>query len=202
MSHTPINKLLSLLTLIKKRASTIDNQNQSNKAHRLLKDSSMFSVTLFRTKSDQFSAYLFEVEEEIKQLSALMDMNKMDFTHSLLERIEAQLSALFNALNANDTAHKTASIRQSTFKQRGYQKAAKSILKTSHQMHQKLAEYHEFERRLMVMLEEKNVLLKLSTHEYTKQVSQEALTIHQRLGRCRQAISKLERQIELTEKND
>ena len=70
----------------------------------------------------------------------------------------------------------------------------------SHQLYQKLTEHHEFERRLMDMVAEREAMrAKCKKHESEK-LSIEVLTLHQRLGRCRRAISTIERDIEQVEK--
>ena len=76
---------------------------------------------------------------------------------------------------------------------------AKKIMTSSHELYKKLSEYHEFERRLVAMLNEKN--LQINKTNNTQQHTQDILTLHQRLGRCRQAISKVEREIEINEKS-
>ena len=119
-----------------------------------------------------------------------------------------------NAIQANETMHQAA---QASFNARKniriksakathqkqtyiYNKMAKSVLLSSHQLYQQLTEHHEFERRLNDMLIEKEQQrLKCKPHESEK-LSLDVLTLHQRLGRCRKAISTIERDIELTEK--
>ena len=50
------------------------------------------------------------------------------------------------------------------------------------------------------MLNERELLRKSASPAKAKKLSDEVLALHQRLGRCRQAISKIERQIEVAEK--
>ena len=71
---------------------------------------------------------------------------------------------------------------------------------SSHQLYQKLTEHHEFERRLMDMLSEKERQRLESKKHESEKLSVEVLTLHQRLGRCRKAISAIQREIELAEK--
>ena len=58
----------------------------------------------------------------------------------------------------------------------------------------------EFERRLLAMVHEREQQRQQATNKQSERLSEEILALHQRLGRCRQAISKLEREIEQTKK--
>lgn len=198
MSYAAITKLTNLLNSLKKTANDIDSLNESNKAHRLLENNSMFSNNLFRTQSDKFFPYLIEVEKNIKELDYLLKKKKNDFSHALLGTIEQQLNALYNAISSNTVIHNAAEIQQAQLKKIKYRNMAKKIMLSSHELYNKLSEYQEFERRLLDMLHEKN---NLASGKNKAKYTDEALVVHQRLGRCRQAISKVEREIELSEKS-
>jgi len=81
-----------------------------------------------------------------------------------------------------------------------YNNVAKAVLLSSHQLYQKLNEHHEFERRLMDMVQTRQQELTQCRASQSTKLSQEVLALHQRLGRCRKAISAIEREIELAEK--
>lgn len=198
MSFAAINKLTNLLNSLKKTANDIDNLNESNKAHRMIENNSIFSINLFRTQSDKFFPYLIEVEKNINELDYLLKKKKNDFSHALLLTIEQQLNALYNAISSNTVIHNAAEIQQTQLKKIKYRNMAKKLMLSSHELYNKLSEYQEFERRLLDMLHEKN---SLATGNNKAKYTEEALVIHQRLGRCRQAISKVEREIELSEKS-
>lgn len=200
MTSKAISKLSTLLATLKPQAQHLDQANADKKAHRLLEDNPMFSINMFRNKSDKYLPYILEVEAEIKELNYLLNKNSTTLAYSLLERIEQQLSCLYNAFSANSTIHREAGIRQEKMKIRAYKKSMEKMMLSSHSLHQKLAEYHEFERRLNDMLIEQTRQLKLATAKKSQEISAQVLLLHQRLGRCRQAISKVERQIEMSEK--
>lgn len=189
-SINSINNLQKLLADLKLQASAIDKQNSNNKAHLLLENTALFSTSLFHSQSDKFIPYLLETEKNIQHLSYLIEKQNHQLAISLLEKIELQLSAIKTAFNSNTVIHKEASIRQEKLNNARYKKLVKKTFSSSHQAYQKLAEYHQFERRLMAMLDE---------HNRNNDVEQ-GLIVHQRLGRCRQAISKVEREIEMLEK--
>lgn len=206
-----IERLSLLLKTLDAKAKQIDIQNTRLKAHRLIENNNLFSSTLFVCQSDQFSPYISEIERRTAEFSRLVTANKIDLSKVLLQQIEQQISAISNALQSNSVMHQAAKlsfdannkvrIKKAKEKQASkYSEMTKSIMLTSHQLYQKLAEHHEFERRLMDMVvERESVRVQCKNHEAEK-LSAEVLALHQRLGRCRRAISTIERDIEFAEK--
>lgn len=208
---TPIDRLSNLLSQLENKAKQTDIKNASSKVHRLIENTNLFSSDLFTSQSDQFSPYVKETQRKIIEFSRLVAANKIELSMVLLQHIEQQISALSNALQSNSVIHQAAKlsfdannklrIKKSKAKQTDkYNAITEKILLTSHQLYQKLNEHHEFERRLMDMVAEREVMrAKCKKHESAK-LSTEVLALHQRLGRCRKAISTIERDIELVEK--
>lgn len=206
-----IERLSVLLKTLDAKAKQIDKKNTQLKAHRLIENNNLFSLTLFSSQSDQFSPYIKEVQRRISEFSRLVAANKVEFSKVLLEKIEQQISAISNALQSNSVMHQAAKlsfdannkvrIKKYKAKQANkYSELTKSIMLSSHQLYQKLTEHHEFERRLMEMVTEReSARVKCKKHENEK-LSAEVLALYQRLGRCRKAISTIERDIELAEK--
>ena len=192
-------------------AKQIDTENNKNKSHRLIENNNLFSPSLFFTQSDRYLPYVEEIERKLAEFTRLVASNKITLSKALLEQLEQQISAISNALQANSTIHQAAKlsfdankkirVKKAKAKQVSkYRDLAKTLVLNSHQLYQKLTEHHEFERRLMDMLMEKErQRLECKKHESEK-LSFEVLTLHQRLGRCRKAISTIERDIELAEK--
>ncbi|NQY64182.1 MAG: primosomal replication protein [Alteromonadaceae bacterium] len=200
MKNDAIKRINTLLVNLAEQAKATDKINTQKKSHLLLKDNALFSETLFVTYSDKFISYVQEIKKNTVSLQRLINAKKTDIAYNQLTHIEQQISSLINALNSNQTMHNEAQNRLNAFKAKRYKKAAKSIMQTSHSLHQKLAETHEFERRLAEMITDREQDRLKATPAKAQKMSTEILTIHQRLGRCRQAISKIERQIELAEK--
>ena len=206
-----IERLSGLLKTLDAKAKQTDIKNTQLKAHRLLENNNLFSSTLFMSQSDQFSPYIREIQRRISEFSRLVVANKIDLSKVLLLQIEQQISAIANALQSNAVMHQAAKlsfdannkvrIKKAKVKQASkYSELAKDIMLSSHQLYQKLSEHHEFERRLMAMVSEReSARMKCKNHESEK-LSSEVLALHQRLGRCRRAISTIERDIELAEK--
>lgn len=192
-------------------AKQIDAKNTKNKSHRLIENNNLFSPSLFSSQSDRYLPYVEEIERKLAEFTRLVASNKITLSKKSLEHLEQQISAISIALQANSTIHQAAKlsfdankkirIKKAKAKQVSkYRDLAKTLILNSHQLYQKLTEHHEFERRLMDMLMEKErQRLECKKHESEK-LSFEVLTLHQRLGRCRKAISTIERDIELAEK--
>ena len=207
-----IERLSQLIKTLDAKAKQIDEHNTQLKVHRLIENNNLFSSTLFTSQSDQFSPYIIEIKRKITEFSRLVVANKVELSKVLLQHIEQQISAISNALHSNSVMHQAAKlsfdanhkvqIKKAKIKQTNkYSKIAKKVMLNSHQLYQKLAEHHEFERRLMDMLAEREIArVQCKKHEADK-LSAEVLALHQRLGRCRKAISAIERDIEMAEKH-
>jgi primosomal replication protein N'' len=206
-----IERLTEVLKRLAEQAKQIDTNNTQNKSHRLIENNNLFSPALFFSQSDRYLPYVEEVERRLAEFTRLVVANKIELSRALLAHLEQQISAISNALQANSTIHQAAKlsfdvnkkvrIKKAKAKQANkYRDLAKQLVLSSHQLYQKLTEHHEFERRLMDMLIEKErQRLECKKHE-SERLSIEVLTLHQRLGRCRKAISIIERDIELAEK--
>jgi primosomal replication protein N'' len=196
----PLDRITAVLDDLTEQAKIIDAENQQTKSHYLLKDKDVFSEALFATNSDRIQPYVDEIRGKTIELSRLLINGKKELSHNRLQTIEQQISAIINAIRSNKGIHQEAQYRLTAINARRYKKAAKQLFKSSQALYQQLSEHHEFERRLLAMLNERELLRKSATPGKAKKLSDEVLALHQRLGRCRQAISKIERQIEVAEK--
>lgn len=207
-NKTLISRLTTLLEQLEIQARQTDLTNSTNKSHKSLENNNLFSLSLFNTQSDRFSPYLVEIQLKLTEFIRLQSSNKIDLSKISLEKIEQQITALMNALHANSTMHQAAKVsidarksyRIKAAQTREHQHIAQKIMLSSHQLYQKLTEHHEFERRLMEMVKEREQQLAQCSAIKSKTLSTEVLALHQRLGRCRKAISTIERDIDRAEK--
>ncbi len=207
-TQSSIQRIKQLLAQLTKKAQGIDAANAKLSAHKLLQDKALFAQTLFNTNSDQFTHYVKETCYKTETLARLLNTNNDALAKSLLEQIEQQINALSTALNANEVLHYNGQYRldrrKAFFKAKNklnkYKKAAKSIIQSSQNLYQKLAEHHEFERRLATMIAQREFQREKCNNQKAQILVNEILKLHQRLGRCRQAISLIERDIERSEK--
>ena len=128
------------------------------------------------------------------------------FAHASL-RQGAQAATGNVAINRHlDTRHVRELVAQITAMQR--ELATQTLRKThqtperkSHDNYTKLAETQQFERRLIAMIEDRETTLgQLATFSDQQRVQKELAALEGRLMRCRQALAKIERQIERQEK--
>ena len=206
----PIERLSALIQALDVKAKQTDIKNSQIKAHRLIENNNLFSATLFVSQSDKFHPYIKEVERKLAEFSRLVAANKIALSKLRLQEVEQQIAAISNALQANNAMHHAAKlsfdasnkVRIKKAKQANkYNKLTKNIMLNSHQLYQKLAEHHEFERRLMDMVAEREAMRVKCEKNESEKLSSEVLALHQRLGRCRRAISTIERDIEQAEKS-
>ncbi len=194
-SSISIEKIYVILADLEETASILDNSNSKLKAHSLLQDSPMFSVNLFNTNSDLFTDYVIEIKSKTAQLSRLIKNKNEELSKYQIELIEKQISSLHNAFHSNKNIHDEAQNRLNAMASRRYKKAVKAVIQPSQNLYQNLSEHHEFERRLLQMLQDKEQERVQASNATFNKLSQDVLTLHQRLGRCRQAISKIEADI-------
>jgi primosomal replication protein N'' len=175
-------------------SSAIDNENWFNR-------SDVFVSSAFYTKSNELSDYFQELKGNIAKLERLNEQAYLEF---LADKVTQQFSCLRSLLNSASvhSKDKTYRFRQKSKVQQAKQ-FTKRISQSSQDLYTELSKLQEFERRLLEMVAERQQKL----HQYTGSVKrqeyqQDVLTYHQRLGRCRQALSKVEEQIQkLDEKN-
>jgi len=197
---TSLKKIDVIILDLEHTALQLDTNNDKLKAHKLLQDSAMFSSDLFRTSSDLFIDYIDEIKINAKQLKRLITANNTSLIEYRIESIERQISSLLNAFNSNKGMHNEAQNRLNAHKARRFKKSAKNLVQPSQNLYQTLAEHHEFERRLIQMLTDKEAERNVAPARKLDKLSQKVLVLHQRLGRCRQAISKIENDIVNLEK--
>ena len=200
-----IERLSELLKALDAKAKQTDLNNTQLKTHRLIENNNLFSSTLFSSQSDQFSPYITEIKRKITEFSRLVATNKVSLSKVLLLQIEQQVAAISNALKSNSVMHQAAKLsfdanNKVRIKNAKIKQITKNIMLNSHQLYQKLAEHHEFERRLMDMVSERESTRMQSKYHEAEKLSAEVLALHQRLGRCRRAISTIERDILAAEK--
>ncbi len=204
VKKSAIARIKTVLNAIKQQAKAIDHTNKARPAHQALVENDLFSMTLFSTSSDQYSAYVNETIKKTNELEKLLAANLSELASEQLTQIEQQIIALNNALKANNVLHQDSQYqlnkRKVKTQQYKYQKATQAVIQSSQNLYQKLAEHHEFERRLATMIAEREYQRADSSNKESQKITQEILKLHQRLGRCRQAITQIEKEIERAEK--
>jgi len=206
MNNTYITRLNNIVNELYDQACTIDQFNDNKQVKLMPWQEQLFSANLFRQESNHYCPFVTETRARIISLANALQHDKAELAELLLTQIEQQISALTIALNANDALHHEAKYQKSATKRRyKRQQQIKSnelnnALVANKNLYQMLAEHHEFERRLKNMLMEAEMLRNAGAAKNSERLTQQVLTLHQRLGRCRKAISAIEIDIERAEK--
>ncbi|MBU2883477.1 primosomal replication protein [Psychrosphaera sp. B3R10] len=155
----------------------------------------LFNSTTFYTRSDELKDYVLELENNVKKLGSIQNVQLMEH---LSVRVADQFSCFRGLLNSVvlNTKSKTynATHRKQINKVKQFAKQARA---SSRSLYEELSKLQEFERRLVDMVAEKQQTLNKYSGQAQRQTLQDdVLVTHQRLGRCRQAISKIEEQIQ------
>lgn len=143
-----------------------------------------FDIALFSTKGTRLRDYLAEIKMNLQQLNQEVVEKRSAQVAFIAERLVAQITAMQREL-ATQTLRKTH----------------QTLERKSHDNYTKLAETQQFERRLIAMIEDRETTLgQLATFSDQQRVQKELAALEGRLMRCRQALAKIERQIERQEK--
>lgn len=143
-----------------------------------------FDVTLFATKGTRLRDYLAEVRVNLGQLHQVVAEKRQAQVAFVAERLISQITALQRELATQ-----------------GLRKTHQTPERKSHDNYTRLAETQQFERRLIAMIEDsESTLGQLATFSDQQRVQKELAALEGRLMRCRQALAKIERQIERQEK--
>ncbi|MBK5072307.1 primosomal replication protein [Budviciaceae bacterium CWB-B4] len=142
-----------------------------------------FDDQLFNQRDSRLSHYLTEVEKNLQQLKQEVDKNRLEQVAFLAERIVAQITALQRELA-------TLNLRKSNT----------TAVKTNSDIYQTLAQHQDYERRLQEMLRDKeSQLIQQTTLQAQQHIQKELAALEGRLMRCRQALKRIEKQIERRE---
>lgn len=159
-----------------------------------------FATRLFQTHSPHLLDYVQESQQLLQRVQQ-MPASAHGF-RLLVEKLAMQVDALTRAFAAAGLRDKESQRRRKTKPSPAKTSAAPSAERqragellrllggTTHALYEKLAEYHEFERRLLQMADD--------AARATDDVSRQ-LALHARLGRCRKAIAELEAEIQWVE---
>jgi primosomal replication protein N'' len=197
--HSPaFDKLCQQVATLKQQAEQFDNAKLFSKNRYMQAQPSLFDRAVFSTKSMNLVDYVTEIQEEIASLPP--SEHRHAYTYAV-ERIGAQIQAVFNVIKSTPIWVKE---NKSQFKPRpkqtAYKQAVQKIVQSSHELYDELKQNHEFERRLLLMIDERKMQMDKASPAKAQKLNLEILNTHARLGRCRKAISATEYKIQQVEK--
>ncbi|TMP46704.1 primosomal protein [Pseudoalteromonas citrea] len=193
---TALSKLHHQVDYLAQQAEQFDNAKWFAKNRYIQAQPSLFDRTVFATKSLQLTDYVDEIKVT---LTALPEPQKRHAYAFALEKIATQIEAVIKVLKSTSVWAKENKAHYPK-KAKVYRTAVKKVIQSSQELYKELSQNHEFERRLIEMVELRKAQLNNANPTQAHALNQEILTLHARLGRCRKAISATEEKIQLAEK--
>lgn len=146
---------------------------------------SRFDHLLFITRGNRLGDYLSESRATLSHLTSAVEQGRIERVAWLAQRLTDQMLALSRELA-------TQNLRQE-----------RSAVAPAEDVYARLAEHQNYERRLLAMIRDRDSL-RAATDDLARarQLQQEIAALERRLQRCRQALSRLEYQIERSERGD
>ncbi|MFC0116710.1 primosomal replication protein [Pseudoalteromonas xiamenensis] len=177
------------------QAEEFDKAKWFDKNRYIQSQPSLFSNRLFVSKSLKLRDYVDEIVQSLASLPPETHRHAYQFA---ITKIGEQIEAVIKVLKSTPVWAKEN--KPSSQKQQQYRKAVTRIMQSSHELYQELSQNHEFERRLMDMIEERKRLLDDASKNDVEKLNKEIFALHMRLGRCRKAIAATEEKILFAEK--
>ncbi|MGK2889582.1 MAG: primosomal replication protein PriC [Candidatus Malihini olakiniferum] len=138
---------------------------------------SRFDRQIFQSHGTRLRDYLSEVEQNFQALRHLVEEDCTERVAFMTERLVAQIGALQALRRQEETPVAIAS-----------------------DLYQKLAEHQDYERRLNLMIQDRESQLDIAvTLSAQQQLQREIVALEGRLAFCRQALLRLERKVEKLE---
>ncbi|MBS4432202.1 primosomal replication protein PriC [Pectobacterium punjabense] len=145
---------------------------------------SRFDRQLFSSYGTRLRDYRAEVEQNLHTIKQLVAEQRTDRVAFLAEKLVSQIAALQRELA-------TQSLRR---------QEQRTTPQPDEDVYHKLAEHQDYERRLLSMIQDRESLLITQTlFSEQQRLQKELAALEGRLARCRQALARLERQIERRE---
>ncbi|ENM5890260.1 primosomal replication protein [Vibrio mimicus] len=175
-------KFHNILTELKLSAAQVDRQRGEH--HRPL-----FDEVLFHCHGKLLTPCVEETQSTLQALIREKENGRLTALRAeyLSERLLAQISALTRELS-------TQNVRRKEPKPHAYFK------KPINELYQELAQHQDWERRLMDLVRDKAMLLEQASMTNKALAQQALLQAEQRLSRCREAKTKIEKRITAQER--
>ncbi|BCG10480.1 primosomal replication protein PriC [Buttiauxella agrestis] len=142
-----------------------------------------FDSKLFSTHSTQLKDYLSEVQANLEQLQLSVKVGRTEQVAYLAEKLVAQIAALQRELA-------TVKMRKND---------PQPVV--AENLYEKLSTHQDYERRIQIMISDRESQLSLqATLAGQQKLQKELAALEGRLQRCRQALTRIERAIERRER--
>lgn len=192
---SPVDKLKWHVDNLVIKADEFDKAKWFDKNRFIQSQPSLFNNRLFASKSLKLTDYVDEISAALKSLPPLEHRHAYQFA---ITKIGEQIEAVIKVLKSTPVWAKENVAKSK--KQQVYRQAVAKIMQSSHELYQELSQNHEFERRLLEMLQERERTLAEASNQDAQRLQKEIFALHMRLGRCRKAIAVVEDKIVQVEK--
>ncbi|BAE73962.1 Primosomal replication protein N'' [Sodalis glossinidius str. 'morsitans'] len=160
-------------------AARIDTQG-----HPLVQQS-RFDPLLFSARGNRLQDYLSESRATLSHLTSAVEQGRTERVAWLAQRLTDQMLALSRELATQNLRHEHPASTP------------------AEDVYARLAEHQDYERRLLAMICDRDSLRTAANDlARTRQLQQEIAALEGRLMRCRQALTRLEYQIECRERGE
>ncbi len=180
---------------------------------KLLQDVDRFNENLFVQTGAQLAPCIEQIRKGIIQLEKRL---KVGLTAEVIEtsclRIQDQFSAVKRALNTTNINLKSVrqqkasararyiSRQQQTHQKSGFEWIAGNVMQSSHQLYDELNKHLNWVTKFEQRIQELDLKLESCLSRDKLKLQNEILSMHKRLGKCRQAISYIEERIQMLER--
>ncbi|MBV7315951.1 primosomal replication protein [Shewanella sp. NIFS-20-20] len=212
MANDPLTQLRLQLQQLEQEVLQHDRLLSAT-ACRLIQDSERFNNELFVQHGAALAPCIQQIRTAIEQLDKQL---KMKLSAQLIalscQRIQDKFVAVKKALTSTKINLKAAQQTQRTRKtlwakrqqnqhqQTGFEWIASSIMQNSHQLYQELNKHLNWAEKFTQKIAELDMRL-ANCHSNDKiKLQNEILSMHKRLGKCRQAITYIEDRIQALER--
>ncbi|MGL9774357.1 MAG: primosomal replication protein PriC [Sodalis sp. (in: enterobacteria)] len=146
---------------------------------------SRFDPLLFSVRGNRLQDYLSESRATLSHLTSAVEQGRTERVAWLSQRLTDQMLALSRELATQNLLH-------------GHPASA-----PAEDVYARLAEYQDYKRRLLAMIRDRDSLRTAANDlARARQLQQEIAALEGRLIRCRQALTRLEYQIERRERGE
>ncbi|MCC8379276.1 primosomal replication protein PriC [Xenorhabdus sp. PB30.3] len=147
-----------------------------------------FDQALFHSHTNKLSGYMLEINQNMVQLKSCVRDNRTVQVKFLSERLVMQIEALKRELSTQVLRKQEDKFGRQSQEQ---------------DLYHRLAEHQDYERRLMAMIDDRELQLAQKAESVDKyKLQKEIAALAGRLARCRQALMRIERTIEKQEHSD
>lgn len=159
----------------------------------------------FSGDSEYFEFYIKQCQRNLASVERFYATNDIANANNSLLLVEQQIASIINAINAEKTRQKNIQTKRFYTKSNATQRAVELLVSNANlstkSLYEKQAEYLGFERRLLDMVRDCQFELDQSKSKDQSKLQQKLLALHQRLGKCRKAITQVEDEITRLEKH-